>query len=46
MEPEALRKAWESFTENNDFKLNPDKEHVDMILQGVLQNEKKSGQGG
>lgn len=43
MEPEELRKAWENFTENNDFKLNPDKEHVDMIISGVLENEKKHG---
>jgi len=41
MEPEELRQAWENFTENNDFKLNPDKEHVDMIIDGVLGNEKK-----
>ena len=31
MEPEELRKAWENFTQNNDFKLNPDKKHVDKI---------------
>ena len=39
MIPEELRKAWENFTENNDFKLNPDKIHVDMIIKGVLENE-------
>ncbi len=41
MNPEDLRKAWEDFTNNNDFKLNPDKDHVDMIIKGVLENEKK-----
>jgi hypothetical protein len=27
MEPKELKKAWEKFTQNNDFILNPDKEH-------------------
>jgi len=43
MNEEELRRAWENFTENNDFKLNPDKSHIDFIVQGVLQNEKKYG---
>lgn len=43
MEPEELRKVWKNFTQNNDFKLNPDKEHVDIIINGVLINEKKYG---
>ena len=43
MEPEELRKTWENFTQNNDFKLNPDKEHVNLIIKGVLENEKKHG---
>ena len=43
MNKEELRKAWENFTENNDFKLNPDKEHVDMVIDGVLENEKRYG---
>ena len=43
MEPEELRKSWENFTEKNDFKLNPDKKHVDQIIVGVLENEKKYG---
>lgn len=41
MNTEQLRQAWENFTKNNDFKLNPDKEHVDFIVKGVLENEKK-----
>ncbi len=43
MNEEQLRKAWEKFTEDNDFKLNPDKWHVDTIIDGVLENEKKYG---
>ncbi|MCH8329043.1 MAG: ferredoxin:thioredoxin reductase [Nanoarchaeota archaeon] len=43
MESEELRKSWEDFTQNNDFKLNPDKKHVDFIIEGVLENEKKHG---
>ncbi len=43
MEKEQLRNAWEKFTENNDFILNPDKKHVDFIIKGVLQNEEKHG---
>ena len=43
MNKEELRKAWEKFTENNDFVLNPDKEVVDMVIKGVSDNEKKYG---
>ena len=43
MEPEQLLKVWEKFTENNDFQLNPDKDHVDFIVKGVLANEEKYG---
>lgn len=43
MGPEELRKAWENFTQNNYFKLNPDRRHVDFIIQGVLGNEKNYG---
>lgn len=43
MDEEELRNVWKRFAEKNDFMLNPDKEHVDMILKGVLQNEKKFG---
>jgi len=28
-------------SENNDFMLNPDSLHVDMVIAGVLENEKK-----
>jgi len=43
MNKEELRKAWENFTENNDFILNTDKKHVDTIIDGVLKNEEKYG---
>lgn len=43
MNKEELRNAWEKFTENNDFKLNPDSKHVDIVVEGVLENEKKHG---
>ena len=43
MNKEELLRIWEKFTEKNDFILNPDREHVDMILDGVLENERKCG---
>lgn len=43
MNKNDLIKMWEKFAERNDFKLNPDKSFVDMIADGVLQNEKKYG---
>lgn len=43
MKEEELVKVWERFAEKNDFKLNPDKEHVEMIIKGVLKNEEKFG---
>lgn len=43
MNKEELRKAWETYTENNDFILNPDSKHVDIVVEGVLENEKKHG---
>jgi ferredoxin-thioredoxin reductase catalytic chain len=43
MNREELRMAWERFTEKNDFMLNPDKSLVDMVIDGVLENEKKHG---
>ena len=39
----TLKKNWETFTENNDFRLNPDGKHVDMVADGVLANEKQCG---
>ena len=43
MNAEELRTAWAKFTENNDFILNTDEDHVRMVISGVLDNEKESG---
>ncbi len=43
MDRKDLRDAWKKFTENQEFVLNPDDKHVDAIIKGVLQNEKKHG---
>ena len=43
MNAEQLRIVWEKFCEQNDFILNPDKAHVNHIIEGVLLNEKKFG---
>jgi len=43
MNAEELRESWESFTEKNDFMLNPDGKHVGMVIGGVLKNEENYG---
>ena len=43
MNKEELRKSWGTYTEKNDFILNPDKKVVDMVIEGVLENEKQFG---
>lgn len=43
MDKEELRNMFEKFTEKKDFMLNPNKSHVDMIIDGLLENEKKCG---
>ena len=43
MNKEELRRVLEKFTENNDFILNPDERHVDAIIEGVPENERKKG---
>ncbi len=43
MDKEAFTRAIETFTENNDFQVNPDKEKVDMLLEGIFNNEKNHG---
>ncbi|NQU79537.1 hypothetical protein HQ545_07245 [Candidatus Woesearchaeota archaeon] len=35
--------AWKNFTEHNDFILNPDTAHINIILDGVIKNEEKFG---
>lgn len=43
MNKEEVLKVWERFTKDNDFVLNPDRKHVDLIADGILENEKKYG---
>ena len=43
MNREELLKVWERFAEKSDFVLNPDRKHVDLVAEGVLDNEKKFG---
>ncbi|MBT4936147.1 hypothetical protein HOL21_00720 [Candidatus Woesearchaeota archaeon] len=43
MNKEELVSAWERFTTKKDFILNPDTDHVAMIVDGVLKNEIKYG---
>ena len=40
---EELIKAWERFTGDKDFKLNPDKKHVEIVAKGVLENKEIYG---
>ena len=41
MNEEELRRIYEEFTAKNDFKLNPDKKIVDMLLKGMLLKQQK-----
>jgi ferredoxin-thioredoxin reductase catalytic subunit len=43
MAKEELKQVWQRFIANQDFTLNPDTNHVDMVAEGVLLNEKKFG---
>ena len=43
MDKKELVRCWEAFAKDNDFKLNPDKKHVDTIADGVLKNESVCG---
>lgn len=43
MDIKSLIKILENFCENNDFQLNPDKNHTKLVLKGVLENESKKG---
>jgi ferredoxin-thioredoxin reductase catalytic chain len=40
---EKFLEAIEKFTENNEFQVNPDREKVKMLLDGVFDNEKNHG---
>ncbi len=39
----AFTRAIETFAENNDFQVNPDKGKVGMLLEGIFNNEKNHG---
>jgi ferredoxin-thioredoxin reductase catalytic subunit len=43
MNKQELIALWKNFAEKNDFMLNPDVKHVEMIAEGVLANESASG---
>ena len=43
MTVEELRKTFEKFCKNNDFQLNPDKDHAGRALKGALANQEKTG---
>lgn len=38
-----FRAAIERFTEDNEFRVSPDKERVDMLLTGIFNNERSHG---
>lgn len=38
-----LLKIWENWCKDKDFKLNPNKEHTNKAVDGVLELEKKKG---
>ncbi len=43
MDKKEILEAFRKYAEKNPFKLNPDKEHVGLVLDGLLENEKKHG---
>lgn len=43
MNPKKLRKIWGEYCVKNNIQLNPDDEHVNLIIKGLLENEKKFG---
>ena len=43
MDKNKLLKVWKNFCDKKEFILNPDKDHVNMIVDGVLNNETKYG---
>lgn len=40
---EKFRQAIEEFAEKNEFQVNPDKERVNMLLEGLFNNEQNHG---
>jgi len=43
LDREGLYRLFDAFCEKNEFELNPDRSHVDAVLDGVLTNEKRYG---
>ncbi|HPW17604.1 MAG TPA: ferredoxin-thioredoxin reductase catalytic domain-containing protein [Candidatus Aminicenantes bacterium] len=41
--PDEFRTALERFAAGNEFRLNPDRERVDLLLRGVFENERRYG---
>jgi len=42
-EIEEIIKSYQMYAEKNGFKLNPDREVVERLIKGMLENEKKFG---
>ncbi|MGD8534644.1 MAG: ferredoxin-thioredoxin reductase catalytic domain-containing protein [Candidatus Aminicenantes bacterium] len=40
---DRFREAIEKFAEKNEFEVNPDREKVNMLLEGIFNNEKNQG---
>jgi ferredoxin-thioredoxin reductase catalytic chain len=43
MNAEEVMAAWGNFAAPNDFMLNPDREHVATVLEGVLASQQACG---
>jgi ferredoxin-thioredoxin reductase catalytic chain len=43
LEKEDFLRAIRIFTEKNEFQVNPDKKKVEMLLQGIFDNEQNHG---
>jgi ferredoxin-thioredoxin reductase catalytic subunit len=43
MTEQEIRAALVKFTEGKEFELNPDKEHVDFIIRGIMANAEAKG---
>ena len=43
MTPDDFRAVLERFVAGNEFRVNPDRERVDLLLKGIFENEGKYG---
>ncbi|MFH1448589.1 MAG: ferredoxin-thioredoxin reductase catalytic domain-containing protein [Candidatus Micrarchaeota archaeon] len=43
MDKDEIKSAFKKLTEGNEFILNPDNNHVDFIIDGILRLEKEHG---